>query len=473
MTVGEKIQKYRKDLGLSQEELGQKLLVSRQTVSLWEKDQTVPTIDNLIRLKYIFGVSVDEILDTQCPNKTVEDATDEIYKIVFTKSELKEMHRKKINALFKKPVISLIIYLFIIIFFIGTSAPEFLISIMFGILLTCITLNIITIRNYNKLLKDSIDRICQTTYQYKIFKEYMIVTTYHNSEVSSEIKCYFANIKQIYDLGKWIDFQCNGQLFIIRKEDLKKDSFFNYFLINSSTKKRIRKPFDKWSFFSIVLFIASLLSIWMALALVSIVNSDNHMVTENFWLFFLLTPIPISSIIYGIILKQKGIKFRKNIIIGIIITVILCIYGSFSFIFSGVYDHSDKPIIRVEQTLDIDLPQHKNINTQDFTIGSQTTSRGYVYYVSDVYFDNDIANKFEQQIATDEKWLPSVPSNLVGITSPIVNFTNHDFTLIYNSDTSEFNTLPDDNGKFRFISLMYNTDKNLMYIVEYDIDFVK
>ena len=47
---------------MSQEELGQKLLVSRQTISLWEKDQTVPTIDNLIRLREIFGVSVDEIL---------------------------------------------------------------------------------------------------------------------------------------------------------------------------------------------------------------------------------------------------------------------------------------------------------------------------------------------------------------------------------------------------------------------------
>ena len=62
MTVGEKIQTYRKQLGMSQEELGQKLLVSRQTISLWEKDQTVPTIDNLIRLREIFSVSVDEIL---------------------------------------------------------------------------------------------------------------------------------------------------------------------------------------------------------------------------------------------------------------------------------------------------------------------------------------------------------------------------------------------------------------------------
>ena len=39
MTVGEKIQFYRKKIGLSQEELGQKLLVSRRTVSLWELDR--------------------------------------------------------------------------------------------------------------------------------------------------------------------------------------------------------------------------------------------------------------------------------------------------------------------------------------------------------------------------------------------------------------------------------------------------
>lgn len=70
MTIGEKIQNYRKKLGLSQEELGQKLLVSRQTVSLWEKDQTVPTIDNLKLLKDIFNVSIDEILSEKDKSET-------------------------------------------------------------------------------------------------------------------------------------------------------------------------------------------------------------------------------------------------------------------------------------------------------------------------------------------------------------------------------------------------------------------
>ena len=62
MTVGESILSLRKSKEMSQEELAEKLCVSRQTVSLWETDQTVPTIDNLLRLKDIFGVSVDKIL---------------------------------------------------------------------------------------------------------------------------------------------------------------------------------------------------------------------------------------------------------------------------------------------------------------------------------------------------------------------------------------------------------------------------
>ena len=67
MTVGEKIQFYRKRIRLSQEELGRQLLVSRQTVSLWEMDKTLPTVDNLLRLKEIFSVSIDDILSKDDP----------------------------------------------------------------------------------------------------------------------------------------------------------------------------------------------------------------------------------------------------------------------------------------------------------------------------------------------------------------------------------------------------------------------
>jgi transcriptional regulator with XRE-family HTH domain len=67
MTVGEKISNLRKSQKMSQEQLAEKMYVTRQTVSLWETDQTLPTIENLVRLKDIFGVSIDQML---CSNET-------------------------------------------------------------------------------------------------------------------------------------------------------------------------------------------------------------------------------------------------------------------------------------------------------------------------------------------------------------------------------------------------------------------
>lgn len=67
MTLGESIRKLRKQHNMSQEQLAEKLDVSRQSVSLWEKDATQPTIDNIITLSDIFGVTVDELLKSNEP----------------------------------------------------------------------------------------------------------------------------------------------------------------------------------------------------------------------------------------------------------------------------------------------------------------------------------------------------------------------------------------------------------------------
>ena len=69
MVIGQNISKFRKNLNISQEELAKKLFVTRQTISQWEKNQTLPTLDNLLRLKEIFGVSVDQIISPQSKPK--------------------------------------------------------------------------------------------------------------------------------------------------------------------------------------------------------------------------------------------------------------------------------------------------------------------------------------------------------------------------------------------------------------------
>ena len=333
MTVGEKIQKYRKDLNLSQEELGQKLLVSRQTISLWEKDQTVPTIDNLMRLSDIFGISVDEILNSEYKEQNAEIQPNESYRFTFSKQELNEIYRLQRKSIYKRPIIFTVLCILMIVFFIGSSAPDVMIGFSFGIFFIGAVSYIMRIRAYSKAWKNSTERICKSVYEYKVFENYISVNIYRENEKIRESKCFFTDIEQIQQFGKWLFLQFGGQSFIIRKSDLKENSaFYSYMYKNPS--KIIEPPVsNKWRTIAIILFVASLLSIMGALALVGAVSNANGLFVENMWLFFLLTPIPITSIIFGFILKSKGYKYKKNIIVGFIMTFILCVYGSFVFIF--------------------------------------------------------------------------------------------------------------------------------------------
>ncbi|MCX4372178.1 MAG: helix-turn-helix transcriptional regulator [Dysosmobacter sp.] len=64
MSLGERIGQYRRSLGVSQEELGARLGVSRQAVSKWETNAATPDMTNLIALAKEFGVSVAELTET-------------------------------------------------------------------------------------------------------------------------------------------------------------------------------------------------------------------------------------------------------------------------------------------------------------------------------------------------------------------------------------------------------------------------
>ncbi len=65
---------YRKANGFSQEELAEKIGVSRQAISKWERSESSPDTDNLIALANLYGITIDELLNgTDAPKKISED----------------------------------------------------------------------------------------------------------------------------------------------------------------------------------------------------------------------------------------------------------------------------------------------------------------------------------------------------------------------------------------------------------------
>lgn len=87
MTIYEKLVKLRKSKGWSQEDLAEKLNVSRQAISRWENGTALPDAENLRQLSLLFGVTADYLLndnyesdDDLPPVKNVEATLDNTVK---------------------------------------------------------------------------------------------------------------------------------------------------------------------------------------------------------------------------------------------------------------------------------------------------------------------------------------------------------------------------------------------------------
>ena len=82
MEVGAQIKKYRSNMGISQEELAEKVYVSRQTVSNWETGKNYPDIRSVLLLSSVFNVSLDQLIKGD---------------VEIMKKEIRETEIKKLN----------------------------------------------------------------------------------------------------------------------------------------------------------------------------------------------------------------------------------------------------------------------------------------------------------------------------------------------------------------------------------------
>ena len=62
MELGKQIKKHRQEVQLSQEELAERVYVSRQTISNWENDKSYPDVNSLVLLSETFQISLDNLI---------------------------------------------------------------------------------------------------------------------------------------------------------------------------------------------------------------------------------------------------------------------------------------------------------------------------------------------------------------------------------------------------------------------------
>lgn len=80
MEIGKQVKKYRTEMKLSQDELAEKIFVSRQTISNWENNKNYPDVKSLLLLSSLFNVSLDVLIKGDLEEMKKEIKTEDIEK---------------------------------------------------------------------------------------------------------------------------------------------------------------------------------------------------------------------------------------------------------------------------------------------------------------------------------------------------------------------------------------------------------
>ena len=224
MTIGEKIEQYRKRLNLSQEELSNKLFVSRQTISQWENNQTSPAIDNFLRLCDIFGITMNDFFkDNILTNEKLSESKEE-YIWRYSEDDLNAFYR----VIRKKDIIvfalTRIFELFIgIIAFVLKAKIGFTLCFLFLTMgIVNFTINQIT---YRRNCKQATIRVMNRQYVVTVDDNSMSITAFdENGRILFLQRIQPIYIEKIWDTDDLRIIQCEGRRYIIKKNELPKES---------------------------------------------------------------------------------------------------------------------------------------------------------------------------------------------------------------------------------------------------------
>lgn len=490
MTLGERILKYRKKAGISQEELADKLNVTRQSISLWETDQTLPSLDNLIALAELFNISMDELcgLNTEktaeeepAATETAADVNEDkpqcfaSAKATVTPQVLKDMRRitnRNVIVWFVLVILSCAMCIFsIVLSNNGASNDALMMPIAFAVLFVIMLIRLIT---YGKSQsKKSLKRYPNLVYRYLFYSDHFVVkSTSDTSQSTFTVK--YDEIKKTVQNGLFIYVMYDNNVLPIESQSISvcPEVILNLLklgeTVNATKDPETKvKPRAAIRSLLIAMFVLSLLSIFIALFVVQIsvqtspIPDFGFTMIEHMWKFFLIIPLPLTSTVLGIVYRKKGYKCKKNVIAGVIMCVLLPVYGSFTFMFNDQIGHEFKYVRDIEYSVGIDLPDNGYVSYK-LDKSTQTVTSAMVKF--------DDKNEILNTVSADNRFkrdTNSIPSNFVKAYD-LAATSNYDFFLLYDKTCGEFNNAMSGNHLYhRFIYIAYSIDKNIMYVTEF------
>lgn len=189
-TLGERLFQLRNSKHMTQEELAERLMIGRQTISKWELNKSVPSTENLIQLAEIYEVSLDYLIKGQILEK--DDEKSEIENSPLSYQKIKPLKKTKGRKLLIFILIFVTIVIIIIqIAFLRGNKEEFT-----GFLISDRTQGVLKDEEGNSYVSYSVSENYQL--EYIDIREGVIVNKYDHTEKRIEVQ-----VKLKYTGGQW------------------------------------------------------------------------------------------------------------------------------------------------------------------------------------------------------------------------------------------------------------------------------
>ncbi|MBR5460720.1 MAG: helix-turn-helix transcriptional regulator [Clostridia bacterium] len=216
--IGERIQYYRKKKGLSQEELGTRLHLSRQTVSLWEKGQTLPTIDNLLRLREIFDTSLDELVEER------SDEALERYEMTLSSNELDRVKRRRVARLCRSTLPSFFVWGLMTAVLLLLEASTLFIGFVLGALFVDLSLGLSRLFADVRGVRRALDGLFGNTLIYTVAYDELRIEVLSDGKVLKSVACPFSTLETGETVDTLTSFKVGGDEYFLSRDLISENS---------------------------------------------------------------------------------------------------------------------------------------------------------------------------------------------------------------------------------------------------------
>lgn len=378
--------------------------------------------------------------------------------------ELKQLYKLEARRIFRPAMLLILVFAVFLALMLALDMLPFVTGMAVGYILLMATETLLRIGPFRRNRGKAFAQLGGQTDHFEFYSDCLYYALRENGETVRARQVKYSEITRVQRRDAFLILTTNREIFYIPLRCLGSDSPVFELLLGKGQVTRRSKRSRLTTIISAILIWVCVLLIWADLF--DWLDPGKSPLTLGLCLL-----IPLVSFVYGLAMAIKGRGFIFNIIAGVL-TAIIMLMSAWMSIMAGdaddYYDYGYEPgdeyVLQAEELLGIDFMEYESSETIAYGEGSDEVRCTYVYY------DEHSWGSFSR-VMTDSRWRREIPSALQCIASPYGS-PYFDYILIYNTDTGQYNSLPEQSGTYHFVTLLYDSEWGYIEITDYYIDFI-